>query len=67
MFTYIAKLKKEVVLDNEFESYLKNNNIKVEKRFEKLDLILIKSPDKISIQNFDCFEILEIEKTNFSI
>lgn len=67
MFIYIAKFKEDIVLDIKLEAYLKENDIEIKKYFEKLDLYLIESKNKISTKTIECFEILEIENNKFSV
>lgn len=67
MFTYLAKLKEGHKYDRKLRLYLKTRNVNVVKYLKKLRILIIESEQKISIKNFEDFEILEIERRDFTI
>lgn len=67
MFKYIAKLKDGIKYDDHLKEFFKTHNIKVEKQLNQLDLLIISSPIAIDEDDFDCFEILEKDRNDFSI
>ncbi len=67
MITYLGTLKTGIEYNEALKSYLKENNIVVLKHLEKLQVLVIQTEEEISAEDFKCFEILEIERKDFSI
>lgn len=67
MHKYIAKLKDGFKYNDELKTYLKKNHIEVEKQLESLDLLILTSKKPVSENDFNCFEVLEKDKNDFSI
>jgi hypothetical protein len=67
MYTYLGILKKGVKYDDDLESYLTKNNVTVVKFLGNLDILIIQSEKRVTVEDFTCFETLEMEKNDFSI
>ena len=67
MYTYLGTLKEGYNYNNELKSDLKKRSTKVVKYLKKLKILIIASEKEISINDFECFEILEAEDQNFTI
>lgn len=67
MHKYIAKLKDGFKYDDELIAYLDKKNIEVQKQLETLDLLIITSKKPVSKNDFNCFEVLEMDDTIFSV
>lgn len=67
MFKYIAKLKDGIKYDDDLKNFFKTHNIKVDKQLNQIDLLIINSPEAIDQKDFECFEVLEKDRNDFSI
>jgi hypothetical protein len=67
MYTYLGTLKEGYNYNKDLKLYLKNKNIKVVRNLKKLKILIITSEKEISINDFECFEILEVERKNFTV
>ena len=67
MKTYLGTLKKGIAYNIALQSYLEEHGVVVMNYLNNLQILVMQAEKEIAKEDFNCFEILEMEKKDFTI